>query len=244
MIGVSKDTLIDYSIDAEDSETTSLVVRGEPMPTWRLEFALRSFVEELSSRLEHPLVVRVDYKALNEVPMASLYAVLSLGVIRYIAEEAGYSLSDDEVLKAANSIDDDAGVSLDYVKGLRTALVYGSSMVFREGEEPISISLGVAIEVVGEEELGRVIDEQLGEALLSSVTRLAGLSVVEVVGLLREKTPWRDVFLYGARLDNALYYLLYGVEPPGEECKWTPSLQTVHGICMEGAGLGRKVELV
>ncbi|KSW11413.1 hypothetical protein CF15_00710 [Pyrodictium occultum] len=244
IILVSPNPLVYIDVDIDEAEVSSASVRGLQLG-WRYELAVKSFVDTLSARLEQPLKVVVEVESpLSYPPAASVYAATSLAVVKAVAEAAGYELDQREVLESASSVDEEAGVLLDYLDGLREALTTGRSLVYRRGEEPLGLSTGarLELELVGEEDIGEEAKEVLEDPIGSAVTRLSGLAVVEAAKRLREGDT--DVFRLVQRVDNAVFYLLYGAETPRAECKWTPSLQRVYGVCRPGAGVGDPVEFV
>ncbi len=244
LVALTRGELVEVRVELSEASEARLALRGTPRLGWRGELALRSFLDELVSRLEQPIEAQVEYNA-RGFHVAGVYAVLTYALVEAVAEEGGYEMEPVEVERAANSIDWDAGVELDYIDACRAALARQSSLVYRRGEEPIPVSLeGGALELVGEVELGEVIEDELEEEIVNALTRLVGMSVAvwsrRVVG-----EGWRgleSVWKRASRLENALYHALFGVELPEEGCKWTPGLQTVYGVCVE-KGLGEKVEL-
>jgi len=243
LVLVSERELVDVEVDVEESSSPKLRVDGSS-PGWRVEVALRSFLDVVCDRLEQPLQATVYLETgVENPPPASIYAILSLELVKGISEAGGYSLEPSELLEAAKSIDVDAGVDFDYVWACRTALMRGKATIFREGEEPLDANVPpVELELVGEEEVGREMGDVLGETLYSLLTRLAGFTVVELVNRLRNGEGWESVWSIGARIENAIYYLYYGLNPPaGEECKWTPGFQSGYGVCAKGTGLGELV---
>jgi hypothetical protein len=243
LVLVSSDALIDVDVEVDEASRPKIVVEGEPPPTWRLRIPLSSFIDVLSDRLEQPVEAHVSYRSkLPGVPSSSLYAVITLDLVISVAEAGGYSLAPDEVVRAANSIDDDAGVGLDYVKAVREALLRSKSIVYREGDSPIEIDVRARLELVGEEDVTTDAADTLGEQTVNAITRLAGISVVESVAELREGVDFTTVFTRQARIDNAIYYVLYGLTPPDSGCKWTPSLSAGFAVCVAGASRGDEVE--
>ncbi len=239
----SREPIVDIEVEVEEYSKPTLVLENNY--GWQLRLALTSFIEEVCNRLEQPLKVSISISVdkVKYPPQASLYAITTIAIVKTVAEEAGYELTDEEVLKACNSIDEDAGVGLDYVNGLRTELLIGEGIVYREGEKPIRLSLPpLTLEFVGEEEVANDISNEINEALLTLITKVAGNIVIEYHDKLNSLGV-ENWFKHVSRLENALYYLLYGIKPPEEKCKWTPSLQAAYAICLEGAGLGEPVSL-
>ncbi len=245
LVALSLDPIVDVSIEVDESPESRLEVKGEPPLGWRGSLALRSFLDEVVTRLEQPLRVSIEYTT-RGFHVAGLYAVLTYAIVEAVAIEGGYEMSAEEIARACNDIDVDAGVDLDYVMAARDAIASGSSLVWRRGEEPIRVKLeGGVVELVGEEELGEVIEDEVGDELHTVVSRLAGLIVVDASRAILE-SGWKgltDKWRVLARLENSIYYMLFGVEPPPSGCKWTPGLQTVFGVCVE-AGLGARVRVV
>ena len=238
--------VVETMISIEEAEkTSSVTIRGITLG-WRYDVAIKSFVDELSSRLEQPLQIEISIsvEGLAYPPAASVYAVTTLALVQAVSEQGGYELSPQEVLQAANSIDQEGGVDLDFVDAMRTALVSRKSIVYRRGEEPVELGTGkeMELELVGEEDIGDDITSKLEDPLYSEITRLLGLNVIEVVHKLREKSPGNntDLSIY-ERIENAAYYMLYGANPPDPGCKWVPSLQRVYGVCRTGMNLGDRV---
>jgi len=213
---------------------------------WRFELAVKSFVDTLSARLEEPLALRIEVGVdhVSYPPAAPVYAAVSLSVVSAVSEAAGYSLEPGEALEAASSIDRDAAVWLDYLDGLRRALLDAESLVYRWGEDPVPLGTGasVELELVGEEDIGQDYSQRLGDPVLSAASRLAGVAVLSLVsGLRGGEALFQEAFEEAARVDDALFYMLYGAQPAGEGCKWTPSLQRVYGVCLPGRGMGDRV---
>ena len=245
IIALSARELVNVDVELEEAEgAPSLRVEGEPRASDALRLALGAFLDELSSRLEQPLRAHVYYETLRYHP-AGLYAVLTYALVEAVVEEGGYDMSREEIAEAANSIDSDAGVDLDYLDGLRAALARGKSLVYRRGEDPVEISLeGGAVELVGEEKLGDVIEDKLDEEVHVALSRLVGMTVATVARRIVEK-GWRGVreaWGVASRLENGVYYALFGVEPPSPGCKWTPGIHSVFAVCL-GSGLGERLEL-
>ncbi len=241
LVAVSRDPLVSVEVELEEADKPRVRVEGVPEPGWRLTIPLTSFLDVVSDRLEQPLEARVYYRVEGVVypPSASLYAIITYELVRTLAEAGGYTMSEDEIVKAASSVDSDAGVELDYVNAMRTALARKGVLVYREGEEPVPLELGFTLELVGEEDAGE--PPELGEPVVNAVTRLAGISVVDAVSRLKGGEPFDRVFDLASRVDNALYYLLYSLQPPGEGCKWTPSISAGYGVCREGMGRGDRL---
>ncbi|MET1128747.1 MAG: hypothetical protein ABWW70_05475 [Thermoproteota archaeon] len=218
-----------------------------PSLGWRFELALKSFVDVLSSRLEQNLEVELvlDTK-LSYPPPSSVYAVATISILRAVAEAGGYELSDEEVIEAARSIDEEAATWMDYIDALRTAAVRGKSLAYRHGEDAVPLGVGgsVELELVGEEDLGADVTSLMPSGVLSALVRFSGMAVIEAINSLRRGSRFSEVFNLASRADNATYYALYGVHPPQEGCKWTPSLQRVYAVCLAGEGLGDTVAFV
>jgi len=243
---ITPNPVFSIDVEVEESETTSTTIDGVRLG-WRYDIAVKSFVNTLAARLEQPIKASIVIRTSDVItypPAASIYAATTLAIVKSVVEAAGYELDSHEVLDSASSIDNEAGVGLDYIDGLRKAIMLGKSIVYRHGEEPVELFTGtkLELELVGEEDIGEEVVEVLGDSLLSALTRLSGLAVLEAVQRLRESRE--DFFRLVQRADNAVFYLLYGVETPRTDCKWTPSLQRVYGICKPGAGLGDTLEFV
>jgi len=246
LVLVSERELVDVEVDVEESSSPRLKVDGVNLG-WRVETALRSFLDVVCDRLEQPLQATVYLEAgIENLPPTSIYAVLSLELVKSVSEAGGYSLEPLELLEATKSVDVDAGVDFDYVWACRAALMRGRATIFREGEELLDANVpSIELELVGEEEVGLEMGGVLGETLYSLLTKLAGFAVVELVNRLRSGEGWESVWSIGARVENAIYYLYYGLNPPaGEDCKWTPGFQSGYGVCVKGAGLGESVRFV
>ncbi len=244
IVFLSRDEIVDVDVDAEEGEKPEAHIEGEPPPSWRLTLAFKSFVDTVSARLEQPLRVHLYYtvKGLGYPPQSSLYAIASLHLVKYLVEAGGYEMSMREILDACKSIDEDAGVGLDYVNALREALAAGHAIVYREGEGTIDLNLSLELELVGEEEVVGSIEDELPDSIASAIARLAGVAVVSILDTVREG-DLSTFFRVFSRIENSIYHLLYGVSPPEEECKWTPSLQAVYGVCRPGRGLGERILL-
>ena len=245
LVALSSSELITVEVELEEAESSpSLRVEGEPRPSDAMLLALRAFLDELSARLEQPLSARLYYEALRYHP-AGVYAVLTYALVEAVAEEGGYEMSEKEVAEAANSIDADAGIDLDYLDALREALARRSSLVYRRGEDPVEVKLeGGVVELVGEEGLGEVIEDKLDDELHVAISRLVGMTVA-VAARRIVSDGWRGfngIWGVSSRLENGVYYALFGVEPPPAGCKWTPGLHSVFAVCVD-VGMGEKLEL-
>ncbi|ABM80397.1 hypothetical protein [Hyperthermus butylicus] len=241
---VTPNTPIGVDVDVEESDKPLARVTGASLG-WRFELAVKSFVDTVAARLEQPVSISLRVvlpSSLQYPPPASVYAAVTLAIVASVAEAGGYSMDPYEVLEAANSIDEEGGVGLDFIDAMRTAIVRGESIVYRRGEDSVPLSMGsrVELELVGEDDIGEDMSRQLDESVMAAVTRLGGMAVVAAVQKLRS-SDFSHVFQLVSRVDNALFHLLYGVQTPEGPCKWTPSLQRVYGVCLE-AGLGDKVE--
>ncbi len=248
LVIVSSDPLVSIRVsvlEPPERGAPSVSVAGVRLG-WRFELAVKSFVDALSSRLEEPLALRLEVgvDGVSYPPAAPVYAAASLSIVSAVSEAAGYSLEPGEALEAASGIDRDAAVWLDYLDGLRRALLEARSMVYRWGEDPVPLGAGSAaeLELVGEEDIGQDYSRRFGDPVLSAASRLAGVSVLGLAtGLQRGETLFNEAFEEAARVDDALFYMLYGAQPAGEGCKWTPSLQRVYGVCLPGRGMGDRV---
>ena len=244
----SKDpSLVSIAVKVEEAERASSVKTSGISLGWRYELAIKSFVDEVSARLEQPLhvVLNIAVKGVSFPPASSIYAAASLAIVQAVSELGGYELTRDEVLQAANDIDRESGVGLDYLEAMRAAIIRGKSMIYRRGEEPVDLPSNreIVLELVGEEDIGDDITGKLEDPIYSEITRLLGLNVIEVAAKLRENNQDNvvpDLFVH-ERIENAAYYMLYGTAIPDPGCKWIPSLQRVHGICRPGAKLGDEV---
>jgi len=246
LVVASRSRLVAVDVDVVESEAPSARVEG-PRLGWRLELAVKAFVDALSSRLEQPLEAKVSVtvRGVESPPAASVYAAVSLALVEAVAEAGGYSLSEEELLQAASSVDQDAAVWLDYLDGIRFASLRGVSALYRSGEDPVVIGgRGVVVlEMVGEQDIGEDISPRLGDPLLVAVARLTGTAVLEAVSRIQGgEARFEELFPLVARVEDGLFYALYGAEPGGEGCKLTPSLQRVYGVCLAGKGLGDRVE--
>ncbi len=244
----SKDPgLVSVTVELEEAEkASSVIVKGVRLG-WRYEIAIKSFVDEVAARLEQPLRVEIGVvvKNVSYPPASSIYAATSLAVIRAVSELSGYELTEEEVLQAANDVDGESGVGLDYLEAMRTSIIRGKSLVYRRGEEPVDLPSmkEMLLELVGEEDIGDDITGKLEDPLYSEITRLLGLTTIEVASKLRDISQSNvvlDLSIY-ERVENAAYYMLYGTDIPEPGCKWTPSLQRVYGICRPGTGLGDRI---
>jgi len=245
LVLASTQPLIGVEVELEEAQSPSVTVEGARLG-WRFELALKSFVDALSARLEQPLAARlgVSVEGVEYPPAAPVYAASTLALVEAVAEAGGYELDREEVLAAASSIDRDAAVWLDYLDGLRAAAYGAGSIAYRSGEDPLPLGVGgtVALELVGEQDIGEDVSTRMSDALLVGAARLAGSSVLEAVSALRRREAgFGEVFALAARVDDALFYMLYGAEPAGGTCKLTPSLQRVYGVCLEGSGMGDRV---
>ena len=244
----SKDpSLVSIAVGIDEAEKASSVKTSGVSLGWRYELAIKSFVDEVSARLEQPLhvVLDISVKGVSFPPASSIYAAASLAIVRAVSELGGYELAVDEVLQAANDIDRESGVGLDYLEAMRAAIIRGKSLIYRRGEEPVDLPSNreIILELVGEEDIGDDITGRLEDPIYSEITRLLGLNVIEVAAKLRENSQDNvetDLSIY-ERIENAAYYMLYGAGIPDPGCKWTPSLQRVYGVCRPGTKLGDEV---
>ncbi len=249
LAAVAPEARVSVGVEVYAAESaSSLRLKGLGLG-WRLELALKSFLDTLAARLEQPLdaVLEASVPGYEYPPPVAVYAAATLALVEAVSVQAGYSLSKEEVLEAASSIDREAATWLDYIDAVREAMVRGVSLVYREGEGAVPLEAGgrLGLVLVGEEDIGEDYSQRLGDPVVSAVTRLGGVSVLDAVTKLREaREPPTDVLLEAARVDNALFYLLYGAQPPEEGCKWTPSLQRVYGVCLPGRAPGERAEFM
>jgi len=247
LAAVAPEARVNVGVEVYAAESVSSLRLEGLRLGWRLELALKSFLDTLAARLEQPLeaVLEASVPGYEYPPPVAVYAAATLALVEAVSVQAGYSLSKEEVLEAASSIDREAATWLDYIDAVREAMVRGVSLVYREGEGAVSLEAGarLGLVLVGEEDIGEDYSQRLGDPVVSAVTRLGGVSVLDAVTKLREaREPPTDVLLEAARVDNALFYLLYGAQPPEEGCKWTPSLQRVYGVCLPGRAPGEGAE--
>jgi len=241
IVGMVRNASVNVSVEVSASGGRGLRLSGQPAPDWRLRIALESFVDVLSERLEEELQVDVSYSVAAHdnvlLPSSSIYAILTTAIVEAVAREGGYSLSSSELLEAARSIDEEAGVGLDYIDALRTALVHGKPMVYRRGEDYFELGrASVKLTMMGEVEVESDISKSLDDNTLSLVAKLTSLATIEAAARLRRGEDPLTYFPALSRIENSCFHLLYGVNPPDKKCKWTPSLQQAFNICVEGEG--------
>ncbi len=212
---------------------------------WRVELALKSFLDVVSDRLEEPLEasLRLSWSGLEAPPSSTVYAAATLALLEAVAAEGGYSMERGELLEAARSIDVDAGAWYDFLDAARAAMLEERSMVYRHGEDPLPLDAGGSVELrlVGEEDIGEDATRLMSDSLLSIAARFTGIAVVEHVSRLREEGFSLEAWKTLARVENGLYYTLYGAQLPPEGCKWTPGLQRVYGVCVGEEAPGDRV---
>ena len=248
IILVTSKPLVSIIVDIDEAESVSKAVIKGPNLGWRFDLAIKAFVDTLASRLEQPLVVtmRYDVEGVDYPPAASIYAISTLAIVKTLSDYVGYRMTDEEILQAASSLDEEAGVWFDYIDGLRYAILKNNSIIYRHGEKALDLNVGatVVLELVGEEDIGEDLSKSINADVINVVTRLAGIAVIRAVQQLKNGDPFNEVFRFISRVDNALYYMLYGANLPPEGCKWTPSLQRVYGVCVHERNLGNKVEFM
>ncbi len=246
IVSLLEGVVVEVDVDVAEAERTRASLQGSPPPKWSLEIAVKSYVDAISSRLEQDMEVVVEYSSPLELPLSTIFSAISLAVIETVVEAGGYHFTREELLEAANSVDEDAGTDYDYMPGLRLAMLGqpGKVFVYRVGEEPVVLGGAglLEIEMVGEEQVKIDSPEGYGDSILSLLTKLAGMNVVEAAERLREGEEIDEVFEQASRIDNSIYYALYGLTPI-ERCKWTPSFQSGFGVCRAGTGLGEKARI-
>jgi mevalonate kinase len=246
LVSSDADILIRVGLGEEDKASRA-IIKGLQLG-WRYEIALKSFIDEVSTRLEQPLYVEIEahIDKTSYPPASSVYAATTLAIIQAVSETGGYELSTDEILQAASDIDQEAGIGLDFIDALRTAIVRGKSIIYRKGEEPIALDTKreLVLELVGEEDIGEDLSQNLQDPLASAITRLLGVNVIEAANTIRELQELDNIFQeveLNIRIENAAYYMLYGASLPDPGCKWTPSLQRVYAVCKKNSKLGDPV---
>ena len=240
--------LVSVEVSLESSKETLTTLRGTPSPDSVLVLAVKSFVDAISYRLEESFRVRITYESkLLSLPSSHLFSVISTAIIEALVEAGGYEMTGQEIVKAGGSIDRDAGTDYDYITGLRLSILelLDPVFVYRNGEEPIGLPGAgkIKVEFTGEEKIETNMYAYT-EKITNLFTRLAGMNVIDTVERLRNSGTQKErmkAFEAASRIDNSLYYALYGLKPI-DNCKWIPSFGAGFGLCVE-KGMGEIVEV-
>ncbi|HID42125.1 MAG TPA: hypothetical protein EYP33_08255, partial [Pyrodictium sp.] len=114
---ITPNPVFSIDVEVEESETTSTTIDGVRLG-WRYDIAVKSFVNTLAARLEQPIKASIVIRTSDVItypPAASIYAATTLAIVKSVVEAVGYELDSHEMLDSASSIDDEAGVGLDYI---------------------------------------------------------------------------------------------------------------------------------
>ncbi|MEM4428121.1 MAG: hypothetical protein QW036_05170 [Zestosphaera sp.] len=117
---------------------------------------------------------------------------------------------DSDIIEAAWRIDSKIGLPHS-VFGLRLADLIGRPYIWRFGEEYVEIDKPLVAEVTDISEVA--LQSLTDQPFIDYLTHLAGNVIISVFSNLREE---KDVSKF-LRLYNALWYVLYGVQPPKSE---------------------------
>lgn len=185
-------------------ETPRISVSGSADPSFA-ESKIREFLDLLSSELDIEFSLKVRVRTSSK----SLREYTYVHATNTVLELLGGKL-DNDVIEAAWRIDSKIGLPHS-VFGLRFADLIGKPYVWRIGEEYVNIDKPLIAEVMNISEV--VLQPLADQPFIDHLTHLAGSVIIYVFNNLRED---KDVSKF-LRLYNALWYILYGVQPPTSE---------------------------
>ncbi|MEM1603290.1 MAG: hypothetical protein QXL29_00275 [Zestosphaera sp.] len=185
-------------------ETSRIFVSGSIEPSF-IESRIREFLKLLSSELDMEFSLRLRVKTSSK----SLREYTYVHATNTILELLGGKL-DSDIIEAAWRIDSKIGLPHS-VFGLRLADLIGRPYIWRFGEEYVEIDKPLVAEVTDISEVA--LQSLTDQPFIDYLTHLAGNVIISVFSNLREE---KDVSKF-LRLYNALWYVLYGVQPPKSE---------------------------
>lgn len=198
-------TTYEILTDAEVTEETSRIFVSGPADPSFIESKIREFLELLSSELGMEFSLRVRVRTSSK----SLREYTYVHATNTVLELLGGKL-DSDVIEATWRIDSKIGLPHS-VFGLRLADLVGKPYIWRIGEEYVDIDKPLIAEVMSLSEV--VLQPLADQPFIDYLTHLAGNVIIHVFSNLREE---KDVSKF-LRLYNALWYVLYGVQPPKSE---------------------------
>jgi len=168
--------------------------------------AVNTFLKHIRKELELPPIhVNLDIDTGGYVCTSFLYVLMTNAIIDLLSGGI-----DEELVSTMQLIDRRIGVD-DSVTALRYYRFFNTAYIWRYGESPIGApkTIVLTVDAVGgsERSLKRA---NPGFPLMDLITRLAGLNVIEGFNKLVNNDDVSDV----VRLNNALWYAIYGVEVP------------------------------
>lgn len=185
-------------------ETSRISVSGSVDPLF-VENKIREFLKLLSSELgvgfSLKLRVRTSSKSLRE----HTYVHATNTVLELLGGKL-----DSDVIEAVWRIDSKIGLPHS-VFGLRFADLIGKPYIWRLGEEYVELDKPLIAELRSISEV--VLQPTTDQSFIDYVTHLAGNVIINIFSYLREE---KDLSSF-LRIYNALWYILYGVQPPKSE---------------------------
>lgn len=182
-------------------ETSRISVSGSVDPHF-VEDKIREFLKLLSLELGMEFSIELNVRASSK----SLREYTYVHATNTVLELLGGKL-DSDVIEAAWRIDSRVGLPHS-VFGLRLADLVGRPYIWRLGEEYVELDKPLIAEVINISEV--VLQPLTDQPLIDYLTHLAGNVIINVFSSLREE---RNVSRF-LRLYNAMWYVLYGVQPP------------------------------
>ncbi len=212
---------VEVYVEVGPAERAEARVEG---PSARLlETAAAKLAEALGEGFELRMALRLS----TAHPEISVYSSAVPVVIEAVARLLGVELGKDEVLEYSSIVDGAVGLSPEYVDiaaALRLAQAGDGPVAYRRGEEPVPLPRGLEVEVLGCTDVREPLEEP--EELRDALTHLAGLATLSFADALRRRD---SSSLEGAsRVENAVWYAVYGVRPPPGDAKVIPD---IGGVC-------------
>ncbi len=197
------------------SETSVYLETGFPRKDYYNLLAeyIRSFLEPIASEVLGDKGLYVGINGFYPYALG-LYALVTTRVL----EEMG--LEGNELLDIASSLDKYTGLYSTVLEGLRRAIITGKPLVYRHGEEPVILDYkklaGLETRV---SRYTRVTSKAVFKGLDSirtAIIHLTGYSIIEFTRCILPSCFMEciDLFYNTVRVYNAVYYIVYGVNPP------------------------------
>ncbi|MEB2835733.1 MAG: hypothetical protein GSR80_000571 [Desulfurococcales archaeon] len=165
---------------------------------------------------------------------AGSYAAVTVALLHVLARRHGDTLSSDEIVELARLADPLDYTGLPGWAGVLDALRYsaatGRIVAWRNDEEHGDIAEGgvPGLSYRGEARVARrIAREELGGDVYSAIVHLAGISTLAAAVKIRDGEDPLEVAWRYKPVDEAIALLVWGAQPPGEECIHSPGLPAV-----------------
>jgi len=182
-------------------EISRVSVSGSVDPSF-VEDKIREFLKLLSLELGMEFSIELNVRTSSKSPREYTYVHATNTVLELLGGKL-----DSNVIEAAWRIDSRVGLPHS-IFGLRLADLVGRPYIWRLSEEHVELDKPLVAEVVSISEV--VLQPLTNQPLIDHLTHLAGNVIISVFNSLREE---KDVSRF-LRLYNAMWYVLYGVQPP------------------------------